>query len=191
MVVIIMIVTVQQTAVTLVKERESGTLEQLLESPLTDGELIVGKVLPWALLGFFDTVAISIVAMGIFRVPLRGDLSVLAVGMFLFILCSLSIGLVISAVAPTIESANLVGLLVSFLPGFMLSGMAFPLASVPVFLQVVSYLFPARYMVEISRGVFLRGTGWSTLGAEVGRLLLYAIVGLVLATVLNKRRSTR
>jgi ABC-2 type transport system permease protein len=189
MVVIIMIVTVQQTAVTLVKERESGTLEQLLESPLTDGELIVGKVLPWAFLGFVDTVAISIVAMGVFKVPLRGDLSVLAVAMFLFILCSLSIGLVISAVAPTIESANLVGLLLSFLPGFMLSGLAFPLSSVPLFLQGVSYLFPARYMVEVSRGVFLRGTGWATLGPEVGRLLLYSVIGLVLAAVLNKRRS--
>jgi len=191
MVVIIMIVTVQQTAVTLVKERESGTLEQLLESPLTDGELIVGKVLPWAFLGFVDTVAISIVAMGVFKVPLRGDLSVLAVGMFLFILCALSIGLVISAVAPSIESANMIALLVSFLPGFMLSGMAFPLSSVPPFLRVVSFLFPARYMTDISRGVFLRGTSWDVLGIEVLRLLAYAVVGLVLAAVLNKRRGLR
>lgn len=189
MVVIIMIVTVQQTAVTLVKERESGTLEQLLESPLTDGELIVGKVLPWALLGFIDTIGISIVAMGVFRVPLRGDITVLAVGMFLFILCALSIGLVISAVAPSIESANLIGLLISLLPGFMLSGMAFPLSSVPPLLQGASFLFPARYMIDISRGVFLRGTGWPALGALVLQLLAYAAIGLALATFLHRRRG--
>lgn len=191
MVVIIMIVTVQQTAVTLVRERESGTLEQLLESPLRDSELILGKVLPWAIIGFLDTVGITIISVAVFHVPLRGDLSVLAVGMFLFILCSLSIGMVISAVAPSIESANLVALLISFLPGFMLSGMAFPLASIPPLLQGLSFLFPARYMIEISRGVFLRGTSWGALRIEVLRLLVYAVIGLTLATVLNKRRGLR
>jgi ABC-2 type transport system permease protein len=189
MVVIIMIVTVQQTAVTLVKERENGTLEQMLESPLRDSELIVGKVLPWAILGFVDTVAITAVAMSVFHVPLRGDIAVLAVGMFLFILCSLSIGLVISAVAPSIESANLIGLMISFLPGFMLSGMAFPLTSIPVFLQGVSYLFPGRYMTEVARGVFLRGTSWPVLGKQIVMLTVYSVVALTLAAVLNKRRA--
>jgi ABC-2 type transport system permease protein len=188
MVVIIMIVTVQQTSVTLVKERENGTLEQLLESPLTHSELILGKITPWALLGFLDMVGITAVALLVFGVPLRGDVAVLTVGVMLFILCALSLGLVISAVAPTIESANIAGLLVSFLPGFMLSGMAFPLASIPVPLQVVSYLFPARYMVEISRGVFLRGAGWSVLYPEVLSLVAYAVVALGVATVLNSRR---
>jgi ABC-2 type transport system permease protein len=187
MVVIVMIVTVQQTSVTLVRERESGTLEQMLESPLRQPELILGKVLPWALLGFVDTVVITAVALLVFGVPLRGDIGVLAVGMFLFILCSLAVGLVISAVAPSIESANLIALLISFLPGFMLSGMAFPLPSIPVWLQVISYLFPGRYMVDISRGVFLRGTSWNALGIHVLGLAIYAAVGLGLATVLNRR----
>ena len=188
LVVIIMIVTVQQTSVTLVKERENGTLEQLLESPLTHGELILGKIAPWAVLGFVDMVAITGVALVVFGVPLRGDVAVLTVGVLLFILCALALGLVISAVAPSIESANIAGLLVSFLPGFMLSGMAFPLASIPVPLQVVSYLFPARYMVEISRGVFLRGAGWDVLYPEVLSLVAYAVVALGVATVLNSRR---
>lgn len=187
MVVIIMIVTVQQTAVTLVKERESGTLEQMTESPLRQYELILGKVLPWAILGFVDTLAITVVSLLVFHVPLRGDVTVLVAGMFLFIVCSLSIGLVISAAAPSIESANLVGLLIAFLPGFMLSGLAFPLGSIPPALQVISCLFPARYMVEIARGVFLRGTGWDVLGVQVLWLGLYATIGLGLATVLNRR----
>jgi len=189
MVVIIMIVTVQQTAVTLVRERDHGTLEQLLVSPLTRSELVVGKVLPWAVLGFIDTIGITAVSIAIFNVPLRGDVAVLAVSMFLFVLCSLSIGLVISAIAPTLESANLIALLISFLPGFMLSGMAFPLASVPIVLQGISYLFPGRYMVEIARGVFLRGAGWPVLGGQVLALAVYAAVGLGLATVLNRRRA--
>lgn len=189
MVVIIMIVTVQQTAVTLVRERESGTLEQLLESPLRMPELITGKVLPWALLGFADTISITAVSLAVFGVPLRGDVVVLGAGTFLFILCSLAIGLVLSAVAPTIESANLLALLISLLPGFMLSGLAFPLGSIPVALQVISYLFPGRYMVEIARGVFLRGTGWSVLGVQVLWLAVYASAGLGLATLFNRRRA--
>jgi ABC-2 type transport system permease protein len=189
MVVIIMIVTVQQTSVTLVRERESGTLEQLLQSPLRQGELILGKVAPWAFLGFVDTIVITAAALLVFRVPLRGDVAVLAIGMFLFILCCLSIGLVVSAVAPSIESANMVALLVSFLPGFMLGGLAFPLASIPPILQFVSMLFPTRYMVEIARGVFLRGTGWEALSTQVIALAIYAAVGLTLASLLNRRRT--
>jgi len=189
MIVIIMIVTVQQTSVTLVKERENGTLEQLLESPLTHSELIVGKVLPWAALGVFDTIAITAVAMLVFGIPLRGDITVLAVGIALFIVCALSLGLVISATMPSLESANVTALLVSFLPGFMLSGMAFRLESVPVPLQVVSYLFPARYMVEIARGVFLRGASWGLLLPQIGALTLYALVALGIATTLNRGRT--
>jgi ABC-2 type transport system permease protein len=189
MIVIIMIVTIQQTSVTLVKERENGTLEQLLESPVRHAELIAGKVLPWALLGVIDTVLITAVAMVVFGIPLRGDVTVLAVGIALFIVCALSLGLVISAVAPSIESANMAALLLSFLPGFMLSGMAFPLASIPFALQVVSYLFPARYMVEIARGVFLRGTSWNLLLPQVLALLVYAVVALGIATVLNRRHA--
>jgi len=188
MIVIIMIVTIQQTAVTLVKERENGTLEQLLESPLTHSELIVGKILPWALLGIVDTILITAVSMGVFGIPLRGDVAVLTVGIGLFIVCALSLGLVISAVAPSLESANIAALLVSFLPGFMLSGMAFPLDSIPAPLQVVSHLFPARYMVEIARGVFLRGASWEVLAPQVLSLTAYALIGLGVATVLNRRK---
>jgi ABC-2 type transport system permease protein len=189
MVVIIMIVTVQQTSVTLVRERESGTMEQMLQSPLRQGELIVGKVAPWALLAFVDTVGIIVAAILVFQIPLRGDLTVLAAGMFLFILCCLSLGLIISAASPSIESANIIALLVAFLPGFMLSGLAFPLASIPPVLQFVSILFPARYMVEIARGTFLRGTSWDALGIQVLWLAIYAVIGLSLASVLNRRKA--
>ncbi len=189
MVVVIMIVIIQQTAVTLVKERDQGTLEQLVVSPLKRGELIVGKVLPWALLGFADTVFITAAALAIFQVPLRGDITVLAVAMFLFVLASLSIGLVVSAIAPTPESANLMGLLFSFLPGFLLSGMAFPLSSIPKVLQWLSYGLPARYMVDVSRAVFLRGASWDVLAPDVAALAVFAVAGLTVATLLHRRRA--
>lgn len=188
MVVIIMIVTVQQTAVTLVKERDDGTLEQLLVSPLRRGELMIGKAVPWVLLAFVDMVAITIVALAVFGIPLRGSVLALSIGTFLFVLCSLSIGLIVGARATSPEVANFIALMISFLPGFMLSGFAFPLHSIPVALQVVSYAFPGRYMVTISRAVFLKGADVATLAPQIGALALYAVLSLTLATLLYRRK---
>ena len=189
MVVIIMIVTVQQTAVTLVKEREQGTWEQVVVSPIRRGELMVGKVLPWVVLAFIDMVAISLVAVFVFGVPLRGDLITLALGTFFFVLASLSIGLIVSARASSIEVANLTGILIGFLPGFMLSDFAFPLNSVPGFLRFASYLFPGRYMVTITRSVFLKGAGLEVLWPQIASLALYAAIGLTLASLAYARRA--
>lgn len=188
MVVIIMIVTIQQTAVTLVKERDQGTLEQLLVSPIRRGELMIGKVLPWVILGFADMVVITALALGVFRIPLRGSLLVLALATFLFVLCSLGIGLLISSRASSPEVANFMALMVSFLPGFMLSGFAFPLNSMPRVLQWISYAFPGRYMVTISRGVFLKGAGLAVLWPQITALAVYALVAITLSSVVYSRR---
>ena len=188
MVVIIMVVAVQQTAVSLVREREQGTDEQLAISPLARWELMIGKLAPWTLLAFGELAAITAVGMLFFDLPLRGSLGVLAVGAALFVFCSLGLGLVISAVAPSLESANMLGLLLSILPAFILSGFAFPLASIPTALQVVSCLFPARFMVTVSRGVFLKGAGFAELWPELAALALYAVIVIVVAVALSARR---
>lgn len=188
MVVIIMIVTIQQTAVTLVKEKDQGTFEQILVSPILRGELMLGKVLPWVVLAWVDMIAITLVGVFVFGVPLRGDLLAFLVAIFLFVLCSLAIGLLVSARASSPEVANIAGLLISFLPGFMLSGFAFPLNSIPPFLQTISYLFPGRYMVTVARGVFLKGAGFDVLLPQIAALGLYAVVSLSLATLLYSRR---
>ena len=188
MVVIIMVVAVQQTAVSLVREREQGTDEQLAISPLARWELMIGKLAPWTLLAFGELAAITAVGMLFFDLPLRGSLGVLAVGAALFVFCSLGLGLVISAVAPSLESANMLGLLLSILPAFILSGFAFPLASIPGWLQVVSCLFPARFMVTISRGVFLKGAGFAELWPELAALAAYAVVVVGIAVALSARR---
>lgn len=190
LVVIVMIVTVQNTAVTLVKERDQGTLQQMTISPIRQWELMIGKMTPWAALGLIDAVAIVLAAVYGFHVPLRGDLMVLAVSMALFIMCSLGLGLIISARAKSVESANIMALLSSFLPAFMLSGFAFSLNSVPWLLRTVSYLFPGRYMVTISRGVFLKGASWDILWPQVLSLAVYATLTVMIASLLYGRRSS-
>lgn len=188
MVVIIMIVTTQQSAVTLVRERDQGTYEQMLVSPLHRVELMVGKLLPWTILAFADMVAIVLLSQLVFKVPVRGDLGFLGVSMAVFVFCSLGIGLIISSVAPSMESANIAALMISFLPGFMLSGFAFPLDSIPVVLQWASLLFPGRYMMEISRGVFLKGVGWAEMYDQLVYLCIYAVVAIGLSAWLSGRR---
>lgn len=189
MVVIIMIVTIQQTAVSLVREKDQGTFEQLMVSPIRRGELMLGKVAPWVALGLIDVVVITLVGVLVFGVPLRGSVLTLALAAFLFVLCCLSLGLIISARAPSLETANFLGLMVAFLPGFMLSGFAFPLDSIPVVLQWVSYLFPARYMTVIARGIFLKGADLSVLGPEMTALAVYAVAGITVASLLWSRRA--
>ncbi len=189
MIVIVMIVTIQQTAVTLVREREQGTFEQLTVSPLRRGELMVGKVTPWVVLGMTSMLVITLVGIIVFGVPLRGDLLTFVISSFLFVLCCLAIGLVLSSRATSTEVANMAGLIISFLPGFMLSGFVFPLNSIPVVLQWVSYIFPGRYMVVIARSVFLKGAGFNVLWPQVMTLAAYAFISLTIASLLFARRS--
>ncbi len=189
MVVIIAIVTVQQTALSLVRERDLGTADQLTVSPIRMPELMVGKLLPWTLLAFLDVAVITAVAVWLFRVPLRGEPLLLAAGAALFVFCCLGMGLVISAVAPSLDVANIAALMVAFLPSFILSGFVFPLDQIPTVLEWVSLLFPARYMIEISRGIFLKDTGWSELWPQFAALGGYAVVMLAVASVLYARRA--
>jgi ABC-2 type transport system permease protein len=189
MVVIIMIVTVQQTAVSLVREKDQGTFEQLAVSPIRRGELMIGKVAPWVAIGLTDVVVITLVAVLVFGVPMRGSVLTLALAAFLFVMCCLAIGLIISSRVPSLETANFLGLMVAFLPGFMLSGFAFPLNSIPPFLQWVSFLFPGRYMVVVARAVFLKGADLTLLWPEVTALAVYAVAGLTIASLLWSRRA--
>lgn len=190
-VVIIMIVTVQQTAVTIVRERDLHTAEQMLVSPLTHTELVVGKLLPWTLLAFLDMAVVIGLGMALYELPLRGSVAVLAVAAAVFVFAGLAIGLIISSVTPSPETANIAALLIAFLPAFLLSGFAFPISSMPPLLQAVTYAFPAREMVTISRGVFLRGAGLQDLALELVLLVVYASVAVVVAVRLYGIRARR
>lgn len=189
MVVVIMIVTAQQTAVTLVREREQGTAEQLLVSPLRRVELMIGKLTPWILMAFLDLVVIAVVGLTLFGIPLRGDLLVLGLGATLFVASCLGIGLIVSAVAPSLDTANMAAFLVAFLPAFLFSGFAFALDQIPPVLEWLSRIFPARYMVTISRGVFLKGSGFAELWPQVAALAAYALIALAISVRLHGRRT--
>jgi ABC-2 type transport system permease protein len=189
MVVIIAIVTVQQTAVTLVRERDLGTQEQLAVSPLRQLELMLGKLLPWTLIAFVEVAMIIGLGRVLFAVPLRGDFWTLAVGAALFVFAALGMGLLISAIAPSADTANILALLLAFLPSFLLSGLAFALDQIPVVLQWISYGFPARYMVSISRGVFLKGAGFAELWPELIALAAYGLVMMVISAAIYGRKA--
>jgi ABC-2 type transport system permease protein len=187
-VVIVMIIAVQQTATTLVREEDAGTLEQLLVSPLHRMELVVGKVAPWIVIVALDTVVISLAAVFVFGIPFLGSVWLFALGVALFVLCCLALGILISSRSTSVEVANQTALLVSFLPAFMLSGFVFPIANIPPILQWASYLFPARYMIVIVRTLFLKGAGWDVLWAQYAMLAAYAVIALTLASVSYRRK---
>ena len=187
-IVIIMIITIQQTATTLVREEDAGTLEQLLVSPLHRMELVIGKVAPWVVIAAFDTVLISVAAVFIFGVPFLGSIVLFAIASALFVLCCLALGIFISSRSSSVEVANQTALIVSFLPAFMLSGFTFPLANIPPLLQFISYLFPGRYMIIIVRTLFLKGAGWEVLWPQYVALAVYAVVALALASWSYRRK---
>ena len=188
-VVLVTMVTVLQTANTLVKEKEMGTYEQLVVSPIRKIELMVGKVAPWALIGALEIVIISTVGVLVFQIPFRGSMLVLIVASLLYVTCTLGLGLIVSARASSVDTANQMAALVSFLPTFMLSGFIFPLSSMPVALQVISYLYPARYFMVITRTVFLKGGGLEVLWPQMLALAGFAVAFIALAAVMYRERA--
>ncbi len=187
-VILIMGVSIQQTAIALVKEKELGTMEQLVASPLKRLELMIGKVLPWAILAVVDIVVISLFGILVFQVPFRGSLELFALASFLFVLGNLGLGLLISSIASSINTANQISALLSMLPGFMLSGFIFSIRNMPGWLQTFTYAFPARYYMTINRTLFLKGTGIEVLWPQIAFLAVYAVVAITLSALLFKKR---
>lgn len=188
-VVLVTMVTVLQTANTLVREKENGTYEQLIVSPIRRIELMVGKIAPWAVIGALDIVIIALVGILVFGIPFRGSVLLLAVSSLLYVVCTLGLGLIVSARANSVDTANQLGALVSFLPTFMLSGFVFPISSMPWVLQGLSYLFPARYFMVITRTVFLKGGSFALLWPQIAALTVFAIVIVVMAASMYRERA--
>jgi ABC-2 type transport system permease protein len=169
--VIIMLVSLLLTALAVVREREIGTLEQLQVSPLTPGELIAGKTIPFGLIGLADLTFITIVALLWFNVPFRGALPLLFGASVLYLLPALGAGLLISTISNTQQEAFMATFLL-FMPTILLSGFMFPVSSMPEVFQWVTLLNPLRHYLEIIRGVFLKGTGLVELWQQHLALLL-------------------
>ena len=156
---VLTIISSLMTAISLTREKETGTMEALLVSPLRPWEIIVGKVAPYLAIGFISVVAVLVEALLVFQVPLRGSVLLLLFEGALYILVSLSLGILISARTSSQRVAMMFALLGTMLPNILLSGFIFPLESMPAPLQVISYVVPGRWFVEIARGIMLKGIG--------------------------------
>jgi len=175
------------TSLGVVRERQEGTLEQLAVMPLRPRDVIVGKIAPYFLVGVLDMVVITAAGLLLFNVPFRGSWLVFAAGAFIFLLAVLGVGVLISTLSQTQGEAIQLAIM-TMLPQIMLSGMIFPLTSMPWGVRWISYLLPLTYFVQIVRGVFLKGTPIDALGVPFLALILLATVVLGLA-VLRFRRD--
>jgi ABC-2 type transport system permease protein len=175
------------TSMAIVREREIGTMEQLLVSPIRPAELILGKTLPFALIGFLDVALITVVAVFWFAVPIRGSLLLLFAATGLYLLSALGVGLFISTVSRTQQQA-LMTTFFFFQPAMLLSGFVFPIANMPTVIQYVTYVNPLRYFLVIIRGIFLKGNGAAVLWPEMLALLLLGTAVLTVSTLRFHKR---
>jgi ABC-2 type transport system permease protein len=176
---IITLVTLSLTAMAIVREREIGTMEQLMVTPIRPVELILGKTLPFSLIGLLDVLLVTGAAVLVFHMPVRGSLLLLLLASVLFLLTTLGVGLFISTICQTQQQAMMSSFFF-FNPAFMLSGFTFPIRNMPAPVQLITYLNPVRYMMEIVRGLFLKGVGISVLWPQ---LLALAILGTSILTL--------
>jgi ABC-2 type transport system permease protein len=176
---ILMLVTLSLTTMAIVREKEIGTMEQLMVTPIRPVELILGKTLPFVAIGFWDLILVMAASLLIFRVPFVGSFGLLCFASFLFILTNLGAGLLISTISKTQQQANMATFLL-FQPFMMLSGFSFPIRSMPQAVQWFTYINPMRYFLEIVRGIFLKGSGIDILWPN---LLALAVFGVVILSI--------
>jgi ABC-2 type transport system permease protein len=184
---IIALVTIMLTSMSIVGEKEVGTMEQLMVTPIRPAELMLGKMLPFAAIGLFEMVIVVTLALVIFQTPFRGSLLALFVSSVLFLMTSLGVGLAISTVSNTMQQAMMSSFFF-FMPALLLSGFAFPIRNMPAVVRYLTLLNPVRYFMEIVRGIFLKGTGPEYLWPQMLALFILGTVILVLASLRFHKR---
>lgn len=172
---VLMIITMTLTSLGIVKEKEIGTLEQLMVTPIQSYQLIIGKLVPFVIIGFFDVTIVLAIARFWFEVPLVGSLLLLFGLSGLFILTTLGLGLFVSTIAKSQQQAMLIAQFFIFMPFTFISGFAFPIANMPDFIQYLTYLIPLRYFLEIVRGIFLKGLDIQDLWTQALALFVFGV----------------
>lgn len=186
---LLMVVTMLLSSLAIVKEKELGTLEQLNVTPIKPRQLIIGKLIPFVLIGFIDVLLVLAVSYFLFRVPFRGSFLLLLIMSMMFLATTLGLGLFISTVSQNQQQAMMTSVFFVMLPMVFLSGFAFPIESMPRPIQYVTYLMPLRYFIVIIRGIFLKGTGIIELWDQALILALFGIVILTLAAARFRKRA--
>ena len=177
---ILMTITLMLTALGMVREKEIGTMEQLMVTPIRPIELIIGKTIPFALVGIGNLIVVTVAAILIFAIPFRGNALLLLICAILFLMTSLGIGLFISTISNTQQQAMMSSFFFS-MPAFMLSGFTFPIRNMPASIQAIAYLNPVMYFMEIVRGIFLKGAGVATLWPQMVVLAVFGVAILWLS----------
>ncbi|AJE04167.1 ABC transporter permease [Geobacter pickeringii] len=186
--VIMMVIAALLTSLTVAREWETGTMEQLISTPLTGAELIVGKLVPYFCIGLFDLVVSLLAGRFIFQVPMRGERPLLLATAILFLLVALALGVFISIVGKSQFAASQFAMVATLLPAFLLSGFVFPIANMPLPLQAITHAIPARYFVTILRGLYLKGVGLTVLAGDILFLAVFGALVFALAVLKFRKR---
>ncbi|HJS74466.1 MAG TPA: ABC transporter permease, partial [Vicinamibacteria bacterium] len=179
--VIMMIIAAMLTSLTIAREWERGTMEQLAATPVSRVEVVLGKMLPYVGIGLFDVLSVSAIGVLLFGVPLRGSPLLLMSLSVAFLVGALGIGMLISAVTRSQVLATQVAMIATYLPSFLLSGFMYDVKVMPAFLEGLTYLVPARYFLVVTRGIFLKGVGLEVLLPEAVLMLVFGVVGFIAA----------
>ncbi|MEW6570483.1 MAG: ABC transporter permease [Nitrospirota bacterium] len=183
----IMLICLLLTSMAIVRERELGTMEQLMVTPLKPAELMTGKTIPFAIIGFFDMFLVTAVGVFWFDIPIRGSIFLLIASTAIYLLSVLGIGLFISTISKTQQQA-LMATFLFFAPAVLLSGFMFPIENMPEIIQYGTYLDPLRYFLVIIRGIFLKGIGIDILWPQILSLLALGILVMTLSSMRFKKR---
>ena len=177
------------TSLTISREWETGTMEQLIPTPVTEGEVITGKLITYFLIGLIDVIIYILMGEFLFHVPLKGNSLLVFLFATIFLMCMLSFGIFVSIVMKSQLASSQVTTTTTMLPAFLLSGFVFDINNMPVVIQWLTYLFPARYFVDILRGLYLKGVGIEYLYINAGFLIFYSLILLVLCRLFFKLRA--
>jgi len=179
--IVMMVIAALLTSLTFAREWEGGTMEQLIATPVTRAELILGKLIPYFAIGMLDLVLSMLVGQFVFRIPLRGELWLIFAASATFLIGALALGMLISIVTKSQFLASQIALVATMLPAFLLSGFVFPIANMPYPIQLFTHIITARYFVALLRGIYLKGLGLNLLFLDALLLALFAALVLVLS----------
>ncbi len=184
---LVALITIMMTSMSVVKERESGTIEQIIVSPVKPAEFVAGKTLPFAIVGFIDIIVITFVTIVWFRVPFNGSFLLLILCGGFYIICTLGVGLYISTISQTQQQAMLSTFLF-FIPSIILSGFIFPIYAMPLFFRLITLINPMRYFIELIRAIFLKGIGVTLIWESMLALGILSVILLALSVRRVNRR---
>ncbi len=186
--VILAVITVIVTSVSLVREKESGNIEQLNVTPVKPWQIITGKILPYVAIAFIDIITLTVMCALVFKIPLEGSIFLLFTFSIFMILANLGIGIFISTISKTQQQAMMAAIFV-ILPSMLLSGLIFAIRNMPDTMQILTYLIPMRYFMVIVRGIFLKGLGFMELWPQAAALFIYSLIIFTLAILRFKKKT--